>query len=84
MPRPRVYKTQAIVLRQRKLGEADKIVTLYCSQWAASTPPQEYGAPRAGRRTSGRSPRLYSSPRVATSISSRRPKVEGYPTQAAT
>jgi len=23
MPRPRVYKTQAIVLRQRKLGEAD-------------------------------------------------------------
>src|SRR3954452_7245083 len=32
MPRPRVYKTQAIVLRQRKLGEADKIVTLYCAQ----------------------------------------------------
>ncbi len=31
MPRPRVYKTQAIVLRQRKLGEADKIVTLFCS-----------------------------------------------------
>jgi DNA repair protein RecO (recombination protein O) len=31
MPRPRVYKTQAIVLRQRKLGEADKIVTLYAS-----------------------------------------------------
>ena len=31
MPRPRVYKTQAIVLRQRRLGEADKIVTLYCS-----------------------------------------------------
>lgn len=31
MPRPRVYKTQAIVLRQRKLGEADKIVTLYCA-----------------------------------------------------
>jgi DNA repair protein RecO (recombination protein O) len=29
MPRPRVYKTQAIVLRQRKLGEADKIVTLF-------------------------------------------------------
>ena len=29
MPKPRVYKTQAIVLRQRKLGEADKIVTLY-------------------------------------------------------
>ncbi|HEX5139700.1 MAG TPA: DNA repair protein RecO [Dehalococcoidia bacterium] len=29
MPRPRVYKAQAIVLRQRKLGEADKIVTLY-------------------------------------------------------
>src|SRR3990170_6493771 len=26
---PRVYKTPAIVLRQRKLGEADKIVTLY-------------------------------------------------------
>ncbi|HLF77852.1 MAG TPA: DNA repair protein RecO [Dehalococcoidia bacterium] len=33
MPRPRVYKTQAIVLRQRKLGEADKIVTLYCSHY---------------------------------------------------
>ena len=31
MPRPRVYKTEAIVLRQRKLGEADKIVTLYTS-----------------------------------------------------
>src|SRR5687767_1549398 len=29
MPRPRVYKAQAIVLRQRKLGEADKIVTLF-------------------------------------------------------
>jgi DNA repair protein RecO (recombination protein O) len=29
MPAPRVYKTEAIVLRQRKLGEADKIVTLY-------------------------------------------------------
>ncbi len=29
MPRPRVYKAEAIVLRQRKLGEADKIVTLY-------------------------------------------------------
>ena len=29
MPRPRVYKTEAIVLRQRKLGEADKIVTLF-------------------------------------------------------
>lgn len=33
MPRPRVYKTQAIVLRQRKLGEADKIVTLYSSHY---------------------------------------------------
>ena len=29
MTRPRVYKTEAIVLRQRKLGEADKIVTLF-------------------------------------------------------
>ncbi|OGO50137.1 MAG: DNA repair protein RecO [Chloroflexi bacterium RBG_16_68_14] len=30
MPRPpRVYKTPAIVLRQRRLGDADKIVTLY-------------------------------------------------------
>jgi DNA repair protein RecO (recombination protein O) len=26
---PKVYKTNAIVLRQRKLGEADKILTLY-------------------------------------------------------
>src|SRR5919106_1193349 len=33
MPRPRVYKTQAIVHRQRKLGEADKIVTLYASHY---------------------------------------------------
>ena len=32
MPRPRVYKTEAIVLRQRKLGEADKIVTLFSPQ----------------------------------------------------
>lgn len=31
VPRPRVYKTQAIVLRQRKLGEADKIVTLFAA-----------------------------------------------------
>lgn len=31
MPRPRVYKTQGIVLRQRKLGEADKIITIYTS-----------------------------------------------------
>jgi DNA repair protein RecO (recombination protein O) len=30
VPRPRVYKVQAIVLRQRRLGDADKIVTLYC------------------------------------------------------
>jgi|CXWL01.1.fsa_nt_gi DNA repair protein RecO (recombination protein O) len=29
MPRPRVYTTPAIVLRQRKLGDADKIITLY-------------------------------------------------------
>jgi len=29
MTAPRIYKTEAIVLRQRKLGEADKIVTLY-------------------------------------------------------
>jgi DNA repair protein RecO (recombination protein O) len=29
MPRPRVYSTDAVVLRQRKLGEADRIVTLY-------------------------------------------------------
>jgi DNA repair protein RecO (recombination protein O) len=33
MPRPRVYKTPAIVLRQRRLGEADKIVTLYTSHY---------------------------------------------------
>src|SRR3990172_2450450 len=29
MPRPRVFSTPAIVLHQRKLGDADKIVTLY-------------------------------------------------------
>ena len=29
MPTPRLYKTEAIVLRQRKLGEADRILTLH-------------------------------------------------------
>ncbi len=29
MPVPRLYKTEAIVLRQRKLGEADRILTLF-------------------------------------------------------
>jgi len=29
MSAPRIYKTNAIVLRQRRLGEADKILTLY-------------------------------------------------------
>ena len=29
MSAPRVYKTEAIVLRQRRLGEADKILTLF-------------------------------------------------------
>jgi DNA repair protein RecO (recombination protein O) len=29
MDRARVYKTEAVVLRQRKLGEADKILTLF-------------------------------------------------------
>ena len=34
MPRPpRVYKTPAIVLRQRKLGETDKIITLYTAEY---------------------------------------------------
>jgi DNA repair protein RecO (recombination protein O) len=33
MPPPRVYTTPAIVLRQRKLGEADKIVTLYTARF---------------------------------------------------
>lgn len=30
---PRVYKTTAIVLRQRKLGDADRIVTLYTAHY---------------------------------------------------
>ncbi len=30
---PRVYKTPAIVLRQRKLGDTDKIVTLYTANY---------------------------------------------------
>jgi DNA repair protein RecO (recombination protein O) len=30
---PRVYKTPAIVLRQRRLGDADKIVTLYSANY---------------------------------------------------
>ena len=29
MATPRIYKTEAIILRQRRLGEADRIVTLY-------------------------------------------------------
>ena len=29
MPRPRVYKTEAIVLRHDPLGDTDKILTLY-------------------------------------------------------
>ena len=29
MPPPRVYKTAGIVLRQRKLGEADKVLTIF-------------------------------------------------------
>lgn len=29
MTRPKVYPTNAVVLRQRKLGEADKVLTLY-------------------------------------------------------
>src|SRR5574341_2449615 len=29
MPIPRMYKTEAIVLRGRRLGEADRILTLY-------------------------------------------------------
>ena len=29
MATPRIYKTEAVVLRQRKLGEAGKIITLY-------------------------------------------------------
>ena len=34
MPQPpRVYKTPAIVLRQRRLGDADKIVTLYTANF---------------------------------------------------
>lgn len=32
MPRPRVYSTPAIVLRQRKLGDADKILVLYTAR----------------------------------------------------
>src|SRR5215216_2252738 len=29
MNTPRIYKTEVVVLRQRKLGEADKILTLF-------------------------------------------------------
>lgn len=32
MPRPRVYKTEAVVLRYDPLGDADKILTLYTPQ----------------------------------------------------
>src|SRR3974377_1136157 len=33
MAQPRVYSTPAIVLRQRKLGDADKILTLYTARY---------------------------------------------------
>jgi DNA repair protein RecO (recombination protein O) len=33
VPAPRVYSTPAIVLRQRKLGDVDKIVTLYTANY---------------------------------------------------
>ncbi len=33
MAQPRVYSTPAIVLRQRKLGDADKILTLYTARF---------------------------------------------------
>jgi len=33
LPPPRVYKTAAIVLRHRKLGEADKILTLFTANY---------------------------------------------------
>src|SRR5213596_1121067 len=29
MPAPRMYKTEAIILRQRRLGEADRILCVY-------------------------------------------------------
>src|SRR5688572_30354401 len=29
MPAPRMYKTEAVVLRQRRLGEADRILVIY-------------------------------------------------------
>ena len=45
MPRPRVYNSPAIVLRQRKLGDADKIITLYSAI-----------ARQARRRREGRAP----------------------------
>ncbi|MGB2694457.1 MAG: DNA repair protein RecO [Dehalococcoidia bacterium] len=32
-PPPRVYKTPGIVLRQRRLGDADKIITLYSANY---------------------------------------------------
>ena len=33
MPQPRVYSTPAIVLRQRRLGDADKILTLFTARF---------------------------------------------------
>ena len=32
MPRPRIYRTEAVVLRQRRLGDADKICVLFTPQ----------------------------------------------------
>ena len=32
MPKPRIYRTEAVVLRQRRLGDADKICVLFTPQ----------------------------------------------------
>ncbi len=49
MPRPRVYKTEAVVVRQSPLGEADRVVTLLSPERG-----QIRAVAKGVRRTSGR------------------------------
>ncbi len=52
MPAPRVYQTEAIILKRTKLGEADKIITLYTPQFGKIKAIAK-GASRPGSKLGG-------------------------------
>jgi len=52
MAQPRVYSTPAIVLRQRRLGDADKILTLYTARFGKLDAVAK-GVRRTGSRMAG-------------------------------